>query len=115
MTQPGLSGRHRRRAVAVDDCVDQYVYMNPREDAATTVESTTMRVDLSTRRLIGELAEEERASMQEIIARAVDLYRRERLFERMASSLATMTPDERAAERAEASAWDATLADGGDE
>jgi hypothetical protein len=81
--------------------------MDPRAD-----ESTTMRVDLATRHLIGELAEEERAPMQEIIARAVGLYRRERLFARMAAGWAAMSDEERAAERAETMAWDATLADG---
>jgi hypothetical protein len=79
---------------------------------ARAEESTTMRVDLTTRRLLGELAEEERASMQEIIARAVSLYRRERLFARMAAGWAAMTEQDRAAERADADAWDVTLADG---
>lgn len=71
-----------------------------------------MRVDLATRQLVGELAEEERASMQEIIARAVSLYRRERLFARMATAWAAMTEEDRAAERADVDAWDATIADG---
>ena len=75
-------------------------------------ESTTMRVDLATRQLVGELAEEERASMQEIIARAVSLYRRERLFARMGMAWTAMSEEDRAAERADAAAWDATLADG---
>ena len=75
-------------------------------------ETTTMRVDLATRHLIGELADEERASMQEIIARAVSLYRRERLFARMAAGWAAMTEEDRAAERSDADAWDVTLADG---
>jgi hypothetical protein len=77
-----------------------------------TDETTTMRVDLATRQLVGELADEERASMQEIIARAVGLYRRERLFARMAAAWAAMPEEERASERADADAWDATLADG---
>ena len=71
-----------------------------------------MRVDLATRHLIGELADEERASMQEIIARAVSLYRRERLFARMAAGWASMSEEDRAAERADVDAWDVTLADG---
>lgn len=75
-------------------------------------ESTTMRVDLATRQLLGELAREERVTMQEIIARAVSLYRRERLFARMAAGWAAMTEEDRAAERADADAWDVTLADG---
>lgn len=79
---------------------------------ARAEESTTMRVDLATRQLVGELADEERATMQEIIARAVSLYRRERLFARMAAGWAAMTEEDRAAERADAGAWDATLADG---
>ena len=79
---------------------------------ARAEESTTMRVDLATRQLVGQLAEEERASMQEIIARAVSLYRRERLFARMASAWAAMTEEDQKAERADADAWDVTLADG---
>lgn len=71
-----------------------------------------MRVDLATRRLVGELADEERAPMQEIIARAVSLYRRERMFARMAASWAAMSEEDRATERADADEWDATLADG---
>ena len=74
--------------------------------------TTTMRVDLATRKLVGELADEERATMQEIIARAVAVYRRERLFARMADGWAAMTDQERAAERSEAEDWDASLADG---
>ena len=74
--------------------------------------TTTMRVDLTTRKLVGELADEESATMQEIIARAVSLYRRERLFARMADGWAAMTDQERAAERSESESWDASLADG---
>ena len=79
---------------------------------AAAEETTTMRVDLATRHLVGELANEEQASMQEIIARAVSLYRRERLFARMAAGWAAMTVEERAAERGAADEWDVTLADG---
>lgn len=74
--------------------------------------STTIRVPSEIREKLRELAEQEHQPMQEIIARALERYRRERMFERADEIYAAMTPEEWAQEEAERALWDCTLLDG---
>lgn len=74
--------------------------------------STTIRVPCEVREQLRELAEEEHASMQTVIARAVEQYRWEQMMKRANEIYAAMTPEEWAEEEAERALWDCTLMDG---
>ena len=76
--------------------------------------TTTVRVEERTQETLKALAAESGASMQEILARAVEAYRRQRLIDRTNAAYAALREDPAAgqAEQAERAAWDATLGDG---
>jgi predicted transcriptional regulator len=74
--------------------------------------STTVRITDEMRATLRQLAEEEHETMQAILARALERYRRERMFERADEVYAAMTAEEWAEEEAERALWDTTLMDG---
>lgn len=61
-----------------------------------------------------ELAQEENTTLQEVLAKAIDLYRRTRFFEQMNAAYAALRADPEAwqQELEERAAWDVTLMDG---
>jgi hypothetical protein len=73
-----------------------------------------VRVDEDTHRKLRALAAHESRSMPEIVATAVEAYRRRRFLEEANAEFAVLRADEDAwaEEQAERRAWDATLADG---
>jgi hypothetical protein len=78
---------------------------------ATTV---MMRIREDTHKLLREVAEEEGATRQDVLARAVDAYWRARFFEQMNAAYTALRNDPEAWEEelAERRAWDGTLMDG---
>jgi hypothetical protein len=75
---------------------------------------TTIRVSEKTRNMLRDLALEVGAPMHEVVEKAVELYRRQRLLEQANEAYAALRADPEAwqQELAERAAWDATLADG---
>ncbi len=76
--------------------------------------ATMVRVTDETRAALRYLAEEMNETMQQILAKAVEAYRRQRILERTNAAYTTFRADPQAwreilDERAE---WDGTLADG---
>ena len=76
--------------------------------------NTTVRVKEETRAALRELANQTNQSMQDVLARAVELYRRERILEETNAAYAALRADPQhwQEEQQERAAWDATLADG---
>ena len=76
--------------------------------------AATVRVSEATHITLRELASQTGMSMQEILDRAVDDYRRRRFFEDLNRAFITLRNDPQAwtEELAERSAWEGTLADG---
>jgi type II secretory pathway component PulK len=76
--------------------------------------STTIRVTNKTKRTIEELAASTGASQVEIVAEAVEKYRRKRLIQEINESFARLreNPEEWADYQRELHEWDATLMDG---
>lgn len=79
----------------------------------TTVTTTTIRIDERTREKVRILACEMGVSMQEVVAQAVEAYRRQQFLKAANEAYAALRADPEAwkellAERAE---WDATLMD----
>ncbi len=77
-------------------------------------ETTTIRVSRQTHRKLSELARSSGRSTQEVVERALELYRREQLLEATNHAYAvlrenTVAWNDLVAERGE---WDATLSDG---
>ena len=75
---------------------------------------TTVRMTEDTREMLRQIAREAGRPMQEVLADAVEAYRRQRLLERTNAAFSELreTPAEWQAEREERAAWDATLTDG---
>ena len=75
--------------------------------------SSTVRIRKETRETLRELAREAGAPMQDVLAAAVELYRRELLLARTNAAYAALRADSRRwqAELEERAAWEATLAD----
>ncbi len=73
-----------------------------------------VRVDEITHRRLRELAEHDRQSMPEIVARAVEAYRRRRFLEEANADFAALRANAGAwaEELAERRDWDAALGDG---
>ena len=76
--------------------------------------TTTIRVPTETRDTLSEMARSTGLSMQSVIERALELYRRQQMLSALNDAYAALHNDEAAcsaleAERAE---WDVTLADG---
>lgn len=78
------------------------VYMN----------TTTVRISTESHRALRQIAEQENTALQDVIDRAIELYRRDAFFRAMAAAMSALTPAQIEAERLSAAAWDVTLADG---
>lgn len=76
--------------------------------------TTTVRIKSHTRELLRELAVQTGQPHQELLARALEIYRRHLVLEETNSAYAALRADEGAwaDERQEREAWEATLADG---
>lgn len=75
---------------------------------------TTVRISAPIHALLRQLAEAEGSSLQALLARALESYRRQRFLEQVNAAYAALhaDPAESSAHAAEATEWDATLADG---
>jgi hypothetical protein len=73
----------------------------------------TVQIEDDARRALEELARHEGKTIETILTRAVDLYRREAFLAGVAEDFATLRadPDAWAEEQAERQTWDATLGD----
>jgi hypothetical protein len=78
------------------------------------MKTTTVRIEERTQETLKTLAAESGTSMQEVLARAVEAYRRQHLIDQTNAAYAALRRDPAAwqAEQAERAAWDATLSDG---
>ena len=76
--------------------------------------TTTVRIREETREILAELAQEMGQPMQEVLAKALESYRRQRLIAQVNAAYAALHEDPEAyrAEQEERRAWEATLADG---
>jgi len=76
--------------------------------------TTTIRVSVETREALHELAHSDGVSMQEIIDRALEVYKRQRILAETNAAYAVLRENKAAwnALEAERTAWDVTLADG---
>jgi hypothetical protein len=76
--------------------------------------NTTVRIREETRTALRELSSQTNQPMQEVLARAVELYRRQRILEQTNAAYAALRADPQhwREEQQERAAWDATLADG---
>ncbi len=76
--------------------------------------STTVRIKEETRAVLRELARETGEPIQEVLARAVEAYRRQRVLELTNAAYAALRSDSGLwrGEQEERAAWDATLLDG---
>lgn len=74
----------------------------------------TVRISEASHRVLRELAEQTGQTMMDVVAQALDSYRRKLFFEQMDAGYAELRADPNAwAEHlAERQQWDATLADG---
>lgn len=78
------------------------------------MQSSTVRIDEETRAMLRKLAEKENDSMQAVLRKALEAYRRERFLDAANRSYAALRKDRKAwkAEIEERAAWDAALLDG---
>lgn len=76
--------------------------------------TTMMRVPLQAHATLQRLAEEEATTMQDVLLRAVEAYRREKIFQAADAAYAALRADPQAwrEEQEERVAWDAMLMDG---
>jgi hypothetical protein len=76
--------------------------------------STTIRVSEKTHHILHALAADSGVTMADIVEQALELYRRQRMFEQADAAYAALRADPKASAEwdAEIGAWDATLADG---
>ena len=76
--------------------------------------TTTIRVPTETRDTLSEMARQSGLSMQSVIERAVELYRRQQMLAAINDAYAAVRNDQVAwsALEAERSEWDVTLVDG---
>ena len=76
--------------------------------------STTVRIREETREALRQLANEVGEPMQEVLAKAVEVYRRQHILERANAAYAALRADPEAwqSEQQERREWEATLADG---
>lgn len=74
----------------------------------------TVRINERTRETLREIARQEHASMQAVLERAVEEYRRKRFLEELNSAYEDLRRDPKAWSEIEAerTVWDATLVDG---
>lgn len=78
------------------------------------MQTTTVRIEGDTRVKLRALAEQTGETMQQVLAEAVELYRRQRLIAETNARYAALRDDSPAwaDELREREAWDATLSDG---
>lgn len=78
---------------------------------------TTVRLSEETRAILRDLAREGAESMQAVLAKAVEAYRRQRILEATNETYAALRSDAAAwrSVQEERAAWDPTLADGSDQ
>lgn len=76
--------------------------------------TSMVRLKEETRRLLQEMAAQDQQSIQEVAARAVEAYRRQRLLDQINADFAALRADPEAwrAYRDDLAAWDSTLLDG---
>jgi predicted transcriptional regulator len=76
--------------------------------------SATVRISEQTHEALREIARAEQGSMQSVLEKAVEQYRRRRLFEDLDAAYAKLREDSEAWRSIadERKAWDATLGDG---
>lgn len=76
--------------------------------------TSMVRLREETRRLLQEMATQDQVSMQEVAARAMEAYRRQRLLDQINADFAALRADPEAwqAYRSDLAAWDSTLLDG---
>ena len=76
--------------------------------------TTTIRVPTETRDTLSEMARQSGLSMQSVIERAVELYKRQQMLAAINDAYAAVSNDQVAwsALEAERSEWDVTLVDG---
>jgi predicted DNA-binding protein len=76
--------------------------------------TTTIRVSLETRELINQLSQSAGLSMQEVVAEALDIYRRQQVLREANAGYARVREQKALLEElhAEEKEWDQTLADG---
>ena len=74
----------------------------------------TVRISERTRETLREIARAEQGSMQSVLEKAIEEYRRKSFFEQLDAAYAKLQEDPEAWEsyQAELKLWDATLADG---
>jgi hypothetical protein len=76
--------------------------------------STTVRIPTATHELVREIADHEGISLQDVLARALEAYRRQRVLDEVNRSYAELraSPESWRDHQEELAAWDAALADG---
>ncbi len=79
--------------------------------------TTTVRISEQTHQLLGRLAKQEGLSMQAVIEKALDMYRRRQFLQALNSAYASLKHDQDAWKEVqrERSMWEATLGDGLDD
>lgn len=80
------------------------------------MQSTTIRISESSRRILREISKRDKKSMQAVLEQAIEAYRRQTFLEGLAEDYAALRENdaEWQAEKEERSEWDVTLADGED-
>ena len=78
--------------------------------------TTTVRISRESHDLVQELAAREGTSLQDVLSRALETYRRDRFLDSVNEGYRALREDPKAwnAVREETAAWDATLEDGFD-
>jgi predicted transcriptional regulator len=86
----------------------------PVDEEVYSVSDTTVRISAPIHALLKQLAEAEGSTLQSVLARAVESYRRRRFLEQVNAGYAALRADAAAGQafEAEVALWDATLADG---
>lgn len=76
--------------------------------------TTTIRISEKTHRILTQLSREAGTSMNELVDRAIELYRRQRIIAEANAAYAALRadPETWAEAQAEREEWDATLSDG---
>ncbi len=80
----------------------------------TTTTTTTVRLNKETVEVLRRLAAETHEPMQQVLAKAVEAFRRQRLLEQANAAFASLRaePGAWASEQVERRDWEATLGDG---
>ena len=78
------------------------------------MQTSTIRISKTSRRILQEISQRDKKSMQAVLEQAIESYRRQSFLEGLSTDFATLRENEVEweAEKAERSAWDSALADG---